>query len=122
MFQGLRTAIYHVPDVEQGKAWYSRALGIDPYFESPGYIGYEVGGYELGLQPDAPAPADPPTGTLVYWGVPSAADAYLHLIAIGAREHTPIQDVGDGIRLATVLDPFGNLLGIIENPHFSVKG
>jgi len=92
-FHGLRTAIYRAPDLDKAKAWYSRVLGIAPYFDQPFYVGFSVGGYELGLDPDA----------------------------LGATGRTAVQDVGEGIRVATVLDPFGNVLGIIENPHFKLS-
>ena len=52
MFQGLRTVIYHVDDLEKAKAWYGKALKIKPYFDKPFYVGFNVGGYELGLDPD----------------------------------------------------------------------
>jgi catechol 2,3-dioxygenase-like lactoylglutathione lyase family enzyme len=52
MVLGLRTAIYPVPDLAAGKAWYSRVLGREPYFDQPFYVGYAVGGFELGLIPD----------------------------------------------------------------------
>ena len=51
-FLGLRTAIYHAPDLAKAKSWYSRILGIEPYFDQPFYVGFNVGGYELGLDPD----------------------------------------------------------------------
>ena len=51
MFLGLRTATYHVDDIEKGKAWYSELLGVKPYFDQPFYVGFNVAGYELGLQP-----------------------------------------------------------------------
>src|SRR5262245_34316225 len=51
-FLGLRTAIYHGPDLAKGKAWYSKVLGIEPYFDQPFYVGFNIGGYELGLDPD----------------------------------------------------------------------
>ena len=53
MFLGLRTAIYHVDDIAKGKAWYAQVLGIEPYFDQPFYVGFNAGGYELGLQPSA---------------------------------------------------------------------
>ena len=118
MFQGLRTAIYGVTDIEQAKAWYSTVLGIQPYFDQPFYVGFNVGGFELGLNPDA-APGI--TGPLAYWGVANADVAWQRLVELGAHEHEQVQDVGDGIRAGSVIDPFGNTLGIIENPHFSLK-
>ena len=122
MFLGLRTAIYHVSDIERGKEWYSKVLGCAPYFDQPFYVGYNVGGYELGLQPDetdvAAARAE---GAVAYWGVTDAAAAFQRLIELGATAHEPVQDVGEGIRVGTVKDPFGNILGVIENPNFKIN-
>jgi predicted enzyme related to lactoylglutathione lyase len=55
---------------------------------------------------------------VVYWGVSDTDAALKHLLSLGATERTSVQDVGEGIRVATVLDPFGNVFGLIENPHF----
>ncbi len=121
MFLGLRTAIYHVSDLERGKQWYRSVLGIDPYFDQPFYVGFNVGGYELGLQPDG-ANADRADGAVAYWGVENAQVAFQKLIESGATIHEAIQDVGEGIKVATVKDPFGNVFGVIENPHFKVAG
>ena len=70
MVLGLRTAIYPVPDLAAGKAWYSRVLGREPYFDQPFYVGYAVGGFELGLVPDG---SPGPGGVQTYWGVADAA-------------------------------------------------
>jgi predicted enzyme related to lactoylglutathione lyase len=121
-FLGLRTAIYHTPDLDKAKAWYSKILGIDPYFDQPFYVGFNVGGYELGLDPD-PSPKSKGTGgVVVYWGVADADAELKRLLSLGATEHSGVQDVGENIRVATVLDPFGNIFGIIENPHFKLAG
>ncbi len=120
MFLGLRTAIYHVDDIEKGKAWYSEVLGIDPYFDQPFYVGFNVAGYELGLQPDESAAGGKADGAVAYWGVEDAQAAFQRLIALGATANEEVQDVGEGIKVATVKDPFGNLFGIIENPHFKL--
>jgi predicted enzyme related to lactoylglutathione lyase len=80
-----------------------------------------VGGYELGLDPDSSSAPAAQGGVTVYWGVSNASAALERLLSLGATGRTPIQDVGEGIRVATVLDPFGNVLGIIENPHFKLK-
>lgn len=121
-FRGLRTAIYCTPDLERAKAWYTRVLGTEPYFDEPFYVGFNVAGYELGLVPDDEGASAGPGGTTVYWGVPNAAAAQVRLLDLGARPHEPVQDVGGGILLATVYDPFGNLFGVIENPHFQLPG
>jgi predicted enzyme related to lactoylglutathione lyase len=117
-FLGLRTAIYSAPDLDAARAWYAGVLGIEPYFAEPFYVGFEVGGFELGLVPDAEHRGR--GGVTVYWGVANADEGLAELLAKGASEHHGVQDVGDGIRLASVIDPFGNVLGIIENPHFTV--
>jgi predicted enzyme related to lactoylglutathione lyase len=118
MIQGLRTVIYKVPDLAAAKAWYSRILGIEPYFAEPFYVGFQVGDFELGLDPDM-GDAGPGGGVVPYWGVADAAAAHAKLLAEGAQAREPVTDVGGGIRVATVKDPFGNVFGIIENPHFS---
>ena len=113
MLLGLRTAIYRTPDLAAGKLWYTKALGLAPYFDQPFYVGYNVGGYELGLMPDA---AQSAAG--VYWGVADITAAYARLLELGAQPRSEITDVGEGIRVADLLDPWGNMFGIIENPHF----
>lgn len=121
MFEGLRTIIYPVTNLDQAKAWYTTLLGQEPYFDQPYYVGYTVGGFELGLDPNGtPAPAGG-GGPILYWGVRDIADAYARARDLGAGEHSPIQDVGEGIQVAAVTDPFGNTIGLIENPHFRVE-
>ncbi len=56
-----------------------------------------------------------------YWGVSNAEEACKQLLKLGAEEYEGVQDVGEGIKVATVKDPFGNLFGIIENPHFKIE-
>ena len=121
-FLGLRTAIYRAPDINKAKAWYATVLGIQPYFDQPFYVGFNVGGFELGLDPDVSGPSDGVGGVKVYWGVADAQAAFDRLLKLGATRHGDVQDVGEGIKVATVLDPFGNILGVIQNPHFSIPG
>lgn len=115
MLLGLRTAIYPTPDLAAGKAWYAKVFGVEPYYDQPYYVGFEVGGFEAGLLPDSTPGA---SGGISYWGVADADAEYGRLLELGARPHSEVRDVGDGVRVATVLDPFGNLFGIIENPMF----
>lgn len=118
MILGLRTAIYPTPDLAKGKDWYRQVLGKDPYFDMPFYVGFSVGGFELGLIPDG----EPGTaGVQAYWGVADAAAEVARLTGLGAQVHDPLKDVGDGIKVASLLDPFGNLFSIIENPHFKLS-
>ncbi len=116
MFLGLRSVIHPAPDLAKSKAWYTQVLGQEPYFDEPFYVGFNVGGYELGLDPNG----DVAAGPVAYWGVENADEAFAQLLASGATEHAKVTDVGDGIRLATVRDAMGNVIGVIENPHFKL--
>lgn len=115
MILGLRTVGYAAPNLTTAKEWYTQILGYGPYFDQPFYVGFEVGGFELGLIPDATPGAG---GTVAYWGVADADAAAAKLVALGAKPRGPVQDVGDGIRTAEFDDPFGNVFGVIQNPHF----
>ena len=115
MIQGLRTVIYPVPDIAAGKAFYSAVLGQAPHFDQPFYVGFHQAGFELGLIPDAPPGA---TGSIAYWGVEDIQAEFDRLISLGARPQEMPNEVGEGIAVATVLDPFGNVFGIIRNPNF----
>ncbi len=117
MIRGLRTAIYPVADLTAGTDWYRRALGQDPYFEEVYYVGFEVGGFELGLLPDGQPGQQ---GVQVYWGVPDAKAAVEHLVTLGASLHEAAHEVGGGIVVGAVLDPFGNIFGVIQNPDFDL--
>ena len=119
-FLGLRTAIYYVPSVEKAKKWYETTLGFKPYFDEPFYVGFNVGGYELGLHPGTAGKPKHSNGVEIYWGVTNANASLKRLLKLGAKKHADVQDVGGGIKVATVVDPFGNIFGIIENPYFSL--
>ena len=120
MFLGLRTVIYHAPDLAKAKDWYTRAFGVSPYFDQPFYVGFEIGGYELGLHPGSEG-IRTGNNAVAYWGVANIADGHAHMLEHGAEPNSPIMDVGDGIRVAAVADPFGNVIGLIENPHFKAR-
>lgn len=116
MILGLRTAVYPVADLSRATAWYTELLGQPPYFEEPFYVGFSVGGFELGLIPDGQPGID---GPQALWGVADADAAYGRLLELGATPLEPVNDVGGGIKIGAVMDPFGNRFGIIENPHFN---
>ena len=115
MLLGLRTVIYPAPDLARAKQWYSELLGQAPYFDEPFYVGFSVGGFELGLLPDAEPGT---TGPQALWGVADIEATQARLLALGATSLEPVTDVGGGIRVAAVRDPFGNRLGLIQNPAF----
>ena len=120
MFLGLRTGIYHVKDLAKAKEWYSKVLGVQPYFDQPFYVGFNVGGYELGLVPDDASGDKRQPSSVAYWGVDDAKAAYQRLLELGASPQEPVSDVGGGILVAAVYDPFGNVLGVIQNPYFKL--
>lgn len=117
-FLGLRTCIYFVPDVAAATAWYSKVLGFQPYFNEPYYVGFNVGGYELGLHPEKAAAHKGET-VETYWGVDDIQATFAHLLACGATANAQPNHVGEDIWVATVKDPWGNVIGIIKNPHFA---
>jgi predicted enzyme related to lactoylglutathione lyase len=118
VFIGLRTVVYPVSDMAQAKAWYSDVFGCSPYFDQPFYAGFAVGGFEMGLIPDGEPSAE---GAIAYWGVSDAAAELKRLAQLRVVIHEPLKDVGGGVKVAAIKDPFGNLIGIIENPHFNLQ-
>lgn len=117
MIQCLRTALYPAPDLAAAKAWYQSVFQCEPYFDEPFYVGFAIGGFELGLVPDA-TPAAGGHGVKALWGVEQVAAELVRLAGLGIVPAEPVQDVGGGIKVVEVIDPFGNRLGLIENPHF----
>jgi catechol 2,3-dioxygenase-like lactoylglutathione lyase family enzyme len=113
---GLRTVIYPAPDLEAAKQWWTEFLGFEPYFDEPFYVGFDPGGYELGLLPDA----DPAEGALTYWGVDDVNGAVDAALEAGATLDAEPTDVGEGIITASVRTPDGSIVGFIYNPHFMV--
>jgi predicted enzyme related to lactoylglutathione lyase len=114
VFLGLRTVVYPAPDLAASKAWWSEVLGVDPYFDEPFYVGFNPGGYELGLDPAG----DVALGPRTYWGVRDVDAEAARLTASGAVVVEPVTEVGDGIRLGVFRSPAGDLIGLIENPVF----
>jgi hypothetical protein len=98
---GLRTAVYHIDDLDKARTWFTELVGHAPYFDEPYYIGFNVGGYELGLLPDQ-------DGVGAYWGVDDIESEVARLVGLG------------DIKTASLIDPFGNEIGVIENPNFNI--
>jgi predicted enzyme related to lactoylglutathione lyase len=119
MFLGLRTVIYHAPDLTKAKAWYTAAFGVSPYFDEVFYVGFQIGGFELGLDPDVGA-VNVGNNAVAYWGVADIDHTYTRLLAQGAEPRQAVKDVGGDIKVASVADPFGNVIGLIQNPHFKI--
>ncbi len=120
-YLGLRTVAYKVGDIQTAKQWYTNAFEVEPYFDEPFYVGFNIGGYELGLLQEAPPTKDKAETVVAYWGVKNIKETYNRLIGLGAIEHEKPQNVGGDLVVATVKDPWGNIIGIIYNPEFKVE-
>ena len=120
-FLGLRTTIYKVGDLDRAKEWYAEAFCVEPYFDQSSYVGFSVKGYELGLMPDDGTPADKTDNVLSYWGVENVGEETERLISLGATEHEKPVNVGGEIMVASVRDPWGNVIGLIRNPEFEAE-
>lgn len=117
--KGLRTTIYKVDDLEAATAWYASCFGIKPYFQEPFYVGFSIGGFELGLLPEA-STEPRTTNVLSYWAVDDITDAFDKMVTAGAKELEAPVDVGGGIKVALVKDPWQNVIGLIYNPAFKI--
>ena len=126
---GLTTVSFWADDVSAARDWYTDVLGIEPYFQRPeqgppAYIEFRVGADEdeLGLIDRRYAPPNgslDPGGAIIYWQVDDVATAVSRLIELGATEYQPVTAQGTaGFITASVVDPFGNILGLMYNPHF----
>ena len=118
--QGLRTTIYKVPDLAEATDWYSRFLCIKPYFESEDYVGFNVGGFELGLRLSNKEEKHSESNAISYWAVEDLEDVMLVVAMSEVPVYEPIFEVGGGIRLASIVDPWGNIIGLIFNPNFEI--
>lgn len=118
---GLRTTIYHVADLKAAKEWYSKAFQTEAYFDESFYVGFNIGGYELGLLPEETPVSQIKTVNVVsYWGVEDIESAFQHFIDTGSIAHEAPHSVGDPLKVATVKDPWQNIIGLIYNPVFQL--
>ncbi|WP_309641434.1 VOC family protein [Flavobacterium sp.] len=120
-FLGLRTTIYKVSDLEKAKLWYNAIFETTPYFDEPFYVGYNIAGYELGIQPEENPVVSKEETVLTFWGVENVEAEYERMISLGATEHEKPMNVGVEIMVATIKDPWNNIIGIIYNPEFKIQ-
>lgn len=118
---GLRTTIYMVDDIKKATEWYSEAFLVKPYFNEPFYVGFNIKGYELGLQPEERDKATKTENVFSYWGVEDINKAYKHFIDLGATKHEEPNNVGGEIMVASLYDPWNNIIGLIYNPEFKLE-
>lgn len=112
-FLGLRSLIYPTLNLDEAKNWWKTFLGVDPYFDEPFYVGFKVGGYELGLNPGAAMEFGP----ITFIGVESIEESLALAKGKGAKVEFGIDEVGDGIKVAQLTSPTGERFGLIFNPH-----
>jgi predicted enzyme related to lactoylglutathione lyase len=126
--RGLATVSFYADDIDAAQTWYTELLGISPYFVRPetgpaAYIEYRLGDFEheLGIidRRYSPNPlATEPGGAVVFWHVDDVEKAMDRLLALGATEYEGITKREAGFVTASVIDPFGNVLGVMYNPHY----
>jgi predicted enzyme related to lactoylglutathione lyase len=113
MFKKLRTVIYHVTDLQKAKEWYATVTGTQPYFDQPFYVGFDINGCELGLDPDMTGITEGNT-SVAYWSVNNIEKCVEQLLILGAKVLEDVKEVGGGIKVAVVNDLWGNAVGLIE--------
>lgn len=128
MLRGLTTVRFHASDLSAAKRWYTELLGVEPYFERPGYVEFRIGDYrhELGLVDSAfvqnlgkhGGAGAGPSGAVVYWHVDDVHAAVERASGLGAELNETVREFGEGLVGASVLDPFGNVLGLMQNQHY----
>ena len=122
MLRGFATVSYFAADLEAARIWYSELLGIDAYFQMPGYVEFRVGDDQnepgiIDAKYALPAP-DGPAGEIIQWHVDDLPGSFEKMLSRGATEYQPPTDRSEGFVTASVVDPFGNILGIMYNPHY----
>jgi len=117
---GLRTVVYTVDNLEKAKKWYTEAFLTEPYFDEVFYVGFNIGGYELGLLPNEKGISQGNEGSIAYWGVKDIRKEYQRILDLGATAHEAPTNVGGELEVASMMDPWGNTIGIIYNPYFKL--
>lgn len=113
MLQKLRTAIYHCPDLDAAKKWYTELLEQEPYFDAPFYVGFNINGAELGLDPDCTNITNG-TNSYALWSVADIEATVAKITSLNGSIFTPITAVGENMKVAVVKDPWQNCIGLIE--------
>ncbi len=126
--RGLAQVNISADDVGAARDWYTEFLGTEPYFQrpdadNPAYVEFRLGvdGDELGIidrRYDPAVPGSAPGGAIVRWHVDDLPATIARLVQLGAREYEPQIDREEGFITASMVDPFGNILGLIHSPHF----
>lgn len=128
MLRGLTTVTLFAEDVQAAAAWYTDLLGVEPYFARPiegppAYVEFRIGDYqhELGIVDSRFSPhgkPETPGGPVTYWHVDDVEGSFERLLSLGATVHEKPTERGPGFVTASVVDPFGNILGVMFNQHY----
>lgn len=126
--RGLATISFFADDLQEAKKWYTKFLGVEPYYafpdaEKPAYIEFRLGDFEHELwiidkKYQQKGASDKPGGVVAFWHVDDLKNTVEKLLGLGATEYEKITEREDGFVTASVIDPFGNILGIMNNPHY----
>ena len=111
--QGVKTILHPVSDLEAAKKVYTALLGVAPSADSSYYVGYEAEGQHIGLVPNGGPQGM--TSPVAYWHVPDIEAKLAEVTAAGATVNEPAHDVGGGRLVASVTDPDGNVLGLLQD-------
>jgi predicted enzyme related to lactoylglutathione lyase len=111
--QGIKTVLHPVSDLAAAKAVYAALLGIQPQTDSEYYVGFDVEGQHIGLVPGGGPQGM--TSPVAYWHVADIEAKLAEVTAAGATVNEPAHDVGGGRLVATVTDPDGNVLGLLQD-------
>ena len=122
-FRGFATMTIYAAEHQAAIDWYTKVFGIAPYFNKPGYSEFRIGDYEnemgiIDAKYAPPGAAGMPAGVITSWHVDDLPGTFQRLLSLGATEYQPIIERGAGFITAAVVDPFGNILGIMTNPHY----
>jgi len=131
MFRGFATLNFYADDLAAARDWYAELFGVEAYYAyppapaAPAYVEFRIGDDEdeigfIDRRYAPPGDAGAPGGAIMHWHVDDLQGTVDRLLAMGAKEHRPITEHGDGSGFATasVVDPFGNILGVMHNPHY----
>lgn len=130
MFRGFATLNLYADDVAAARDWYAQLFGTEAYYAyppapaAPAYVEFRIGddGDEIGFidRRYAPPGTGAPGGAVMHWHVDDLPGTVARLLELGATEYQPVTEHGDGsgFTTASVVDPFGNVLGVMHNPHY----
>jgi predicted enzyme related to lactoylglutathione lyase len=121
--RGFATLNFYAADHEGAKKWYTELFGFPPYYDMPGYFEFRLGDFEaefgvIDAQYAAPGTNEKPGGAIMHWAVDDLEGTLEKLLKMGATLFEPITKRGEGFETASVVDPFGNIFGIMKNVHY----